>query len=114
MAFAGLNVTFGTLVIQNGVAVAPIYGPATASENPAAPSAGSAVAPSRPAQGNQPGIVNMPIASVWAAADSWICFGPLGGINDPSVATSGRRFIPITTLVDVFVNPGDSFRWTTA
>jgi hypothetical protein len=110
MAFAGLNVTFGSIQMSQAqqVAIAPIYGPASASENMAA---GATSAVSCPAGKN--GFASM--VSVYAAADSWVTIGQ-GTPADPSAAspTGGKRFIPAATLVDIFCSPGDKVRWSLA
>lgn len=116
MAFAGLNVTFGWILAPvagqvggaQSLTPAPIYGPSSASQNMAA-AATSAVAAVK-----GPNVGYFPMVSIYAANDSWVTIG--ANPPDPSVdqPSGGRRFIPATTLIDVFCNVGDKVRWALA
>lgn len=113
MAFAGLNVTFGFIQAsapsgQQITAIAPIYGPSTASQTMAAAATSTVSA----ASGKSLALV--PMASIYAAADSWVTIGQ--NPPDPAVdqPVGGRRFIPATTPIDIFCSPGDKVRWSAA
>lgn len=108
MAFAGLNVTFGYLFVnQQQLGVSPVYGPNMSSNNMTVAGTSSVSAPVSTS-------VQTPLASVYAAVDSWITVGPTP--PDPSVDSpaGGRRFIPATVMVDFLCEPGDKVRWAPA
>lgn len=107
MAFSGLHVTFGYVggPPNSGPATTPIYGAMTSADDPATGTTSTASAPTGTAG-------QFPMASVYAAADSWLCVG--ASPSDPLQATSVRRFIPATTVVDFFCAPGDKIKWVAA
>lgn len=111
MAFSGLHVTWGFVGGAPNAAPSntPIYGAMTASEDPASGVVSTTTAP-------QPAAGQYPMASVHAFADSWVCVGP--NPQDPSQATSTRRFIPAyTTCIDgvaFFCTAGDKIKWVAA
>ncbi len=111
MAFAGLNVTFGFIKTSNNqpLSPAPIYGPMTSSDNMGSPGTSAVSAPEP-----TPNTTSIPMASVYAAVDSWITVGidPADPSEDSPIG--GKRFIPATTVIDFFCNPGDFVRWDTA
>lgn len=113
MPFAGFNVTFGYFQTSNSQGVAPLYGPMTGSQNMTvgAGETSQAVAPTP--SSISPGLA-YPMASVYAAADSWICVGAVPGDPTASSPVNGRRFIPALTLIDFLCNPGDKVRWSLA
>lgn len=107
MAFSGLHVTFGFVggPPNSGSSSSPIYGAMTSSDDPATGVNSTASAPAATAG-------QYPMASVYAAADSWICVAASPG--DPAQAASVRRFIPATTTVDFFCAAGDKIKWVAA
>lgn len=106
MALANVQIEFGS---ASGVSVArgnvPLLGPLNASQNLAASTVSTAVAPS-PAN-------SQPVLSIWAAAPIFFAVGP--NVTTASAGSDPRRYMdPAFGRYDVVCNPGDKFVWVAA
>lgn len=106
MAFAGLNVTFGYISTNGGVAIAPVYGAITASHNMSVAGTSNVAAPPLSADPSR-----TPMASIYSTADAWITTGLIP--SDPTV-DGARRFVPAVTLVDFLIGANEKVRWAAA
>lgn len=105
MAFAGVNVTFGYVSQSYGDAIGDVIHPyPLGSQNGTNPFTTTAGCPSPPS--GEKGIC---MATIYAAADSWITVGgtPADPASDPA---GGRIFVKASTYQFVLVKPGDKVR----
>lgn len=111
MAFAGFNVTFGYVRVNKaGQIMVPIYGPSASSNNITAPATSTAFPSTSPPAGSG----WEPVASLYAAADSWVTVGPNPPDPGSDAPAGGRRLIQATTPTDILCSVGDKIRVASA
>ena len=107
MALANVQIEFGPAV---GISIAgenvPLLGPLVSSQNLAASTVSTAVAPS-PAN-------SQPVCTIWAAAPIFFALGPNVTTSSAGVASLRRYMDPAFGRYDVVCNPGDKFVWVAA
>ena len=105
MALSGLHVSFhssSTARRPEKAAPLQIYGEVLAAETLASAGTSTVAAPTS----------EVSFARVLSSADAWVTFGATPA--DPSVSSSSRVYVQALTPIDVFVRPGDLFRWSAA
>jgi len=106
MALANVQIEFGAV---SGISVArenvPILAKLSSSQNLAASTVSTAVAPSPPN--------SQPVLSIWAAAPIWFAVGP--NVTTSSAGSDPRRYMdPQFGRYDIVCEPGDKFVWQAA
>lgn len=107
MALTNVQIEFGPAI---GVSIAsknvPLLGPLNSSQNLAASTVSTAVAPAP--QDSQP------VLTIWAAAPIFFAIGPNVTTASAGVASLRRYMDPAFGRYDIVCNPGDKFVWVAA